>query len=83
MSYQFLIYVIRGLTIVQYIDLFVDEMSRKETNRLNRLKLGALCLDESEWARARDFLSILEVGSMQVPSVGVSSAGVFVKLRYG
>ena len=48
-------------TPVQFLDEFVYELSRKETNAEKRWKLGDLTLTEEEWDRVRLFCNLLQV----------------------
>lgn len=48
-------------TPLQFLDEFVYELSRKETNAEKRRKLGDLTLTEEEWDRVRLFCNLLQV----------------------
>ena len=47
--------------LLQFVDEFVFELRRKETNTEKRRKLGDLALTEEEWDRVRLFCNLLQV----------------------
>jgi hypothetical protein len=45
---------------MQYINLFILEISLKETNLEKQNKLLSLCLSNDEWERVKQFLGLLK-----------------------
>jgi len=47
--------------LLKFVDEFVFELRRKETNTEKRRKIGDLALTEEEWDRVRLFCNLLQV----------------------